>query len=646
MWRKGWYEGNKEEEESEKRVCLCNACGLLWKRGWFCEHCLTVYRKDGKDQRQKEPSRCPWISCDYCDNFSHYECEKERGAGENVLEQKYYACPQCRLKESLGEPREEMMTTNAKESSAVSSHAGMRMIGKRVVFERPFLRESKSSTKNTKKAQKFITATPPPPIGVGQKNLPEKSRRQSILSAKNKPAESNATKATAAKSAAAAASNKTGTTNAMEKLRGVPNKIPSRNLKKNTSTTNDNKEQNLGPSLDGAFAVWPSMRAPIVPPSEKTQIALQKAKSCLNGDKISLNLIDLKRDCVETKNHVALPLSFVFGKLDDDGDDEEKLSTAALDELIFIEDVDSAALATQNLKSAREFLENDIEAFFALRLKQTLQGSDEIDTETGKPKILLDSLQQHAFKPILNCRNALQKISSFKLTKSLGADSIKIKNEIIESSQIRETLQKIRNEFGNGKEIFESLKAKGGFWASEYFLDDIELVVQPVSSLSPPAAELDSSKKNRLSSEIGTVTRSKTFERSLSPEPTRAHVSGTNSKAGTLSCPTPERIKRPKLMHSGGFHTESDIKQMVPNLAVKALLPLPIQQPPPLKNLLPPLPEPECFAEEYETYDDGANTMKCGVGTQHGGLYGQNLSPDFFNLLFHDEPMNEDRLLG
>ncbi|EEH61032.1 uncharacterized protein MICPUCDRAFT_50829 [Micromonas pusilla CCMP1545] len=75
MWRKGHTRPGATEP-----VTLCNACGILYKRGWFCAHCEHVYRKPDDD-----PVDAPaWIGCDHCDGWAHYDCEL-RHAPEAVL---------------------------------------------------------------------------------------------------------------------------------------------------------------------------------------------------------------------------------------------------------------------------------------------------------------------------------------------------------------------------------------------------------------------------------------------------------------------------------------------------------------------------------------------------------------------------------
>ena len=73
MWRKGWTRPGETDP-----VTLCNACGILYKRGWFCVHCEEVYRKvEGADDDAAGPSG-PWIGCDHCERWSHLSCELAR----------------------------------------------------------------------------------------------------------------------------------------------------------------------------------------------------------------------------------------------------------------------------------------------------------------------------------------------------------------------------------------------------------------------------------------------------------------------------------------------------------------------------------------------------------------------------------------
>ena len=92
-------------------MSLCNACGLLWKRGWFCVHCDCVYRKDlleeGKKNKEEVKEEEMWIGCEYCDNFSHFECERKAEDSKTILGMEAYACPECRMKAVLACAAEE-----------------------------------------------------------------------------------------------------------------------------------------------------------------------------------------------------------------------------------------------------------------------------------------------------------------------------------------------------------------------------------------------------------------------------------------------------------------------------------------------------------------------------------------------------------
>ena len=46
-------------------VTLCNACGILYKRHWFCTLCTRIYRKETASASDG------WLSCDYCEGWAH-----------------------------------------------------------------------------------------------------------------------------------------------------------------------------------------------------------------------------------------------------------------------------------------------------------------------------------------------------------------------------------------------------------------------------------------------------------------------------------------------------------------------------------------------------------------------------------------------
>ena len=195
MWRKGWTRPNETEP-----VSLCNACGILFKRGWFCVHCEEVYRKlEGADDDAAGPAG-PWIGCDFCERWSHVSCElahapdalastfpaatatadislpaaaaeqppRQEDNAETVVEMKPpapsipdprvslfnadgaamsstpYRCPECR-----GKPNDTYMPPPralASHSSQTSLAAGAHVLDGRVVHNRPFLRAGDKRT--------------------------------------------------------------------------------------------------------------------------------------------------------------------------------------------------------------------------------------------------------------------------------------------------------------------------------------------------------------------------------------------------------------------------------------------------------------------------------------------------------------------
>ena len=78
--------------QNGQQVTLCNACGILYKRGWQCTICTCVYRKPVDEEES-------WIPCDFCGSWMHLSCEiekcKETGDWAS-LEGEHYACPTCR----------------------------------------------------------------------------------------------------------------------------------------------------------------------------------------------------------------------------------------------------------------------------------------------------------------------------------------------------------------------------------------------------------------------------------------------------------------------------------------------------------------------------------------------------------------------
>jgi hypothetical protein len=55
LWRKGWT------TKEGKSVMLCNACGLHYKKGHFCQFCHQIYKESESDDKEN-----PWIGCERC----------------------------------------------------------------------------------------------------------------------------------------------------------------------------------------------------------------------------------------------------------------------------------------------------------------------------------------------------------------------------------------------------------------------------------------------------------------------------------------------------------------------------------------------------------------------------------------------------
>ena len=66
LWRKGWI------AERGRKVRLCNACGLHFRKGHFCRYCNQVYR----DTCEAEMIQEGWIMCRRCERWVHKKCAK------------------------------------------------------------------------------------------------------------------------------------------------------------------------------------------------------------------------------------------------------------------------------------------------------------------------------------------------------------------------------------------------------------------------------------------------------------------------------------------------------------------------------------------------------------------------------------------
>ncbi len=71
LWRKGWW-----DEECGMHVLLCNACGMKYSKGQFCQICHTlVYGRQVAEST-------PLARCEECLQYSHAECEAQESGVE------------------------------------------------------------------------------------------------------------------------------------------------------------------------------------------------------------------------------------------------------------------------------------------------------------------------------------------------------------------------------------------------------------------------------------------------------------------------------------------------------------------------------------------------------------------------------------
>jgi hypothetical protein len=82
LWRKGWV------DPDGKSIMLCNACGLHWKKGHFCQVCKQIYKESEGDDMEN-----PWIGCDRCSRWSHLNCDTTK---PEIADGDPYFCEACR----------------------------------------------------------------------------------------------------------------------------------------------------------------------------------------------------------------------------------------------------------------------------------------------------------------------------------------------------------------------------------------------------------------------------------------------------------------------------------------------------------------------------------------------------------------------
>lgn len=62
LWRKGWKK--TESNGTTKKVRLCNACGLHYRKGHYCPYCYEIYKPNFEIESESQ-LHC----CDVCKKF-------------------------------------------------------------------------------------------------------------------------------------------------------------------------------------------------------------------------------------------------------------------------------------------------------------------------------------------------------------------------------------------------------------------------------------------------------------------------------------------------------------------------------------------------------------------------------------------------
>ena len=650
-------------------------------------HCEKVYRKeDEKNKEEEEKEGEMWIGCDYCDNFSHFECERKAEDSKTILGMDAYACPECRMKvvlacageegkalpkfvevkdaakKTLGDPRKTRTTSGNGNGDKSEKKTGMKTIGKRVIHQRPFLRTPRGAGNggNKKGVEKNIVgllengAGESSP-GIKKKNPPTKrkmtlsvnkdekkreEKKEERILTKTPPKKKGAKKSAQKVTKKVWTPKKTKEAFSLKKKSAIERSLASLDTprKKKKSKVAAAAVERVGEEQDDfafvddfddsdAFALW-SMKP--TAPSTKTVLALQRAKQFLADEHIPLDAIK-KHD-----SSLLGDLEDVFGDRrllaaeHEEGSRESctKVSTTAAIATaeattatipIFDEIFPSTenrpqdkvmASVEKTLKSARDCLENAVDDHWALVKQQ--KDNDERNQLQDHRFLTINTrqnTQHHAFKPILNAKVALQKISSLPtLKKSLGTSSIKAKNAIVERSKIKETLGNILQTFGNGREILESLSKFGGFWTTlaTTFLNEIHqpqaasasmmmASVNPSESLSVQGGPFATDLTKRAAAEAAAAAAAmKEMGKNKDIVSYEDDITIVSPLPLKINRPVPDKAKRPRLYPTGGGGFISNgVGQMVPRMRTTASK---------HDSLFPPVPE--MFSGEI--YEDGS----------------------------------------
>lgn len=96
--------------QKSKSLWLCSKCYTAWKLGQYCYYCNIIYRDFSFNQQYYDNKT--WIECDYCQKWTHLECEEKKGKLNNIKkliknEAFKYMCPFCVIEKEKRKKAEE-----------------------------------------------------------------------------------------------------------------------------------------------------------------------------------------------------------------------------------------------------------------------------------------------------------------------------------------------------------------------------------------------------------------------------------------------------------------------------------------------------------------------------------------------------------
>lgn len=131
--------------QKSKSLWLCSKCYNAWKMGQYCYYCNIIYRDFSFNQQYYDSKT--WIECDYCQKWTHLECEEKKGKQSNIKkliknENFKYMCPCCVIE---------------KEKSKKVDEETQMLKKKRVGFQYDaFADDNKNKKKNPNDIRRFL----------------------------------------------------------------------------------------------------------------------------------------------------------------------------------------------------------------------------------------------------------------------------------------------------------------------------------------------------------------------------------------------------------------------------------------------------------------------------------------------------------